>query len=112
MNEPISLDYAKRRPFSGAALAAFTIGMCSGPIAFSIIWLGRESIGYGIEIVGDFVAFACGVISFAFSAFVYIRLQRPDGPRGRNLALAGTIVTVIWVIALCCFFEYVSEHLE
>src|ERR1700677_2922655 len=87
MKQLVALEYQKARPpWSGAVIAALTVGLCSGPVIWGIICF--QDLGYAVEIVGDLITFVCGFVSIVFCAFVYMRLERPGSRRGRSLAMA------------------------
>jgi len=111
VKELVPLEYGKGRgPWSGAAIAALSVGLCSGPLAVWIIW--HEDAGYAIQPLGDMTMAACGLISILFCSFVYVRLGRPESRRGRGLAMAGIIATVLWALTVFALLAYVDAQLN
>jgi len=109
MSQPEPFDYATVRPTSGAAIAALVVGLCSGPVGLGVAWIGAyNSLGEGTkENIALFALVFCHAMSLAFSLFVYKRLVRSDGLRGRKLAMGGIIATLGWAVTILIFLFYV-----
>jgi Kef-type K+ transport system membrane component KefB len=111
MSRPTSLDYGTGRAISGAAIVALIIGLCCGPVTIGIAMILADYPPHLVGTAGEvlFVLAICPVASFAFSAYVFFRLNRPESPRGQYVALVGIIATLGWVIAL---IVYVLNYCE
>ncbi|MGA2440993.1 MAG: hypothetical protein ABSH08_08545 [Tepidisphaeraceae bacterium] len=117
MNGPIPLDYAKGhygpvRPFSIAAIIAFIVGLISGPAGIALALLGQSNnfAESTKETIGEIALIVCQGAALAFAAFVYIRLRRPDRPRGRGLAMGGIIAAFLWAILIVAAINYAENH--
>jgi hypothetical protein len=116
VNESNQLEYggySNPRPLSHLAIGAFAIGLCSGPLGIgsALIIFGHGPDTTELQI-GSAIVAGCLFLSLTFSIFIFIRLNSPDGPRGRKLALAGIIATMSWIVAIVVFALYLLYAID
>jgi hypothetical protein len=58
------------------------------------------------EHIGVAAIAICQIMAFTFALLAYIRLRRPDAPRGRGLAIGGIIAATVWPIVIAAWVFY------
>ncbi len=100
-------------PFSGSAIAALTVGLCSGPVTLLIARFGlMPDFGYGAFMMGQFLAVILGLIAFINCAIIHVRLGEPQNGRGRSLALVGMLASIGWAVTIIVLMQYISDHIN
>jgi hypothetical protein len=105
--------YGKPRSLNREAIVALAVGLCSGPVSVSLVWLAAligllntwPDVGILLLVVGH-----AGALWFCVS--VYHKLKDSDAQHGRGLALGGIIATIVWAVGIILFIAFILNNLD
>jgi precorrin-6x reductase len=81
-------------------------------MAIALTWVGIDYTSpYAVMSISAMAVFLCTAMGISYCSFVFVRLEHPDASRGRNLALAGIVATLVWAMLVMYYASYVDQQL-
>ena len=100
------------RPYRGVAIAALTIGLCSGPMALLSFHWYIPILVYAAPAFGAVAVLVCGTIDVAFCVLAFYLFDRSDSTSAQRLAIAGIFAAIAWTLIMLGYMYYLNAHLE